>query len=195
MKRPQDWDEMLPAALCAYRTAKHETTKQTPFFMVYGREATYPSETVVTTYPHEHDEQQITSSDTNKLVQRSLRLYELMEARNEARRRIEKEQQRQKQRHDQNVRPQMFAVHDMVLLHDTAKAKQHSGKFIPKWNGPYRIHSVLGNGVYRLAQPNGKTLDDPINARRLKLYHQRVALEPQVIINVPAPFLALCTDP
>ena len=89
----------------------------------------------------------------------------------------------------------MFAIHDLVLMHDTAKAKIHTGKFDAKWKGPFRIHSVLGKGVYRLAQLNGETLDDPINAKRLKLYHQRVAMEPQVIIDVPAPFLALYTDP
>ena len=196
IRRPTDWDEMVPAALFAYRTAKHETTRQTPFFMVYGREATYPSETIVMTYPSEHLEHRNESMDINKLVQRTLRLYELNEARNEARLRIEREQERQKKRHDKTVRPQLFAVNDLVLKHDTALAQTRSGKFKPKWLGPFRIHSVLGNGVYRLATTNGETLDDPVNAKRLKLYHQRVEMEPQVIIDVPSvPFLALCADP
>jgi len=56
LKRPQDWDELIPAALFAYRTARHETTKRTPFYMMYGREATYPVETLIETYPREHHE-------------------------------------------------------------------------------------------------------------------------------------------
>jgi len=36
---------------------------------------------------------------------------------------------------------------------------------------------------------DGTLLDKPINARRLKLYHQRDAGEPQVIIDDVAPIL------
>lgn len=39
-----DWDTKLPFMLFAYRTALHETTKKTPFFLVYGREARLPIE-------------------------------------------------------------------------------------------------------------------------------------------------------
>ena len=80
-------------------------------------------------------------------------------------------------------------------MHDTAKSKTQSGKLDPKWNGPYRVCTVLGKGVYRIAHLNGETLDKPINAKRLKLYHQRAAMEPRVIIDVPAPFLALIANP
>ena len=195
LKKPQEWDEMIPAALFAYRTARHETTKRTPFFMMYGREATYPAETVVTTYPTGHSERRRKSSEADQLLQRTLQLYDLMEARDEARRRIEQEQQRQKQRHDQSVRLTTFVVNDLVLRHETAKAQTHSYKLEPKWSGPYRIQAVLGNGVYRLAELNGKVGNVPVNAKRLKLYHQRVEMEPRVIIDMPAPQLALYNNP
>ena len=35
----KEWDLLIPYALWAYRTAIHATTKETPFFMVYSREA------------------------------------------------------------------------------------------------------------------------------------------------------------
>ncbi|KAG0973037.1 hypothetical protein G6F57_012430 [Rhizopus arrhizus] len=38
----QDWDEYLPATLFAYRTIKQATTKQTPFFLLYGYEPKTP---------------------------------------------------------------------------------------------------------------------------------------------------------
>src|SRR5689334_9195546 len=34
------WDILLPYALWAYQTVIHATTKETPFFFTYGREAT-----------------------------------------------------------------------------------------------------------------------------------------------------------
>ena len=150
-------------------------------------------ETLIETYPREHHERQIESTDTTKQVQRALRLYELSEARNEARRRIEQDQERQRQRHDQNVRLVVFAVNDLVLLHDTAKAKQHTGKFEPKWMGPYRVHAVLGRGVYRLADLDGNVVNKPFNAKRLKLYRRRAMWEPQVIVE-QAPIEGRVTD-
>ncbi|KAG1224626.1 hypothetical protein G6F67_009476 [Rhizopus microsporus] len=38
----EDWDIYLPATLFAYRTIKQATTKQTPFFMLYGYEPKTP---------------------------------------------------------------------------------------------------------------------------------------------------------
>ena len=35
----KEWDLLIPYALQAYKTAVHITTKETPFFMIYGREA------------------------------------------------------------------------------------------------------------------------------------------------------------
>jgi transposase InsO family protein len=37
-----DWDEHLPYIPMAYRTAEHETTENTPNYMMLGREATTP---------------------------------------------------------------------------------------------------------------------------------------------------------
>ena len=41
---PEDWDLMIPYALWAYRTAVHATTKETPYFLVYGRELVDPTD-------------------------------------------------------------------------------------------------------------------------------------------------------
>jgi hypothetical protein len=40
-----DWDEQLPFALYTYRGAVHKMTRETPFFMVYGRDPNGPGET------------------------------------------------------------------------------------------------------------------------------------------------------
>ena len=41
---PNDWDLMIPYALWAYRTAVHATTKETPYFLVYGRDPVDPTD-------------------------------------------------------------------------------------------------------------------------------------------------------
>ena len=34
-----DWDEYLPYIQYAYNTVKHSVTQETPYFLMYGREA------------------------------------------------------------------------------------------------------------------------------------------------------------
>ena len=41
-KHVMDWDEHLPFVLFAYRTSEQESTKNSPFFLTYGREANFP---------------------------------------------------------------------------------------------------------------------------------------------------------
>src|SRR6266480_106051 len=43
-EKENQWDEHIESVLFAYRTIKHNTTKKTPFYMVYGREAILPIE-------------------------------------------------------------------------------------------------------------------------------------------------------
>ena len=45
----EDWDKHLPSALLAYRTMKHNTTQFEPFYLLYGRNATLPIESIYPT--------------------------------------------------------------------------------------------------------------------------------------------------
>ena len=193
LQRPQDWDDFIPTALFAYRTARHETTRHTPFYLLYGREATYPIEITISTYPHETQEGRQEGPTSDVLLRRALDLHSLAEARNEARQTIGHEQQRQQRHYDRTARPRDFAVQDLVMRYDSSTAQTHSGKLRAKWEGPFRVQTVLGKGVYRLATLDGQELDRPINARRLKLYRSREQWKPQVIIDVPAPFVVVQT--
>ena len=191
MRQERDWDELIPAALFAYRTAKQETTRQTPFSLLYGREATYPIETVIEPYPRETVGQHQEFPDSDVLLHRALQLYDLADDQNKARELTEQEQLRQARYYNQSVRPKGFLVGDLVLQYESARVGTHTGKLQSKWTGPYRVDAVVGKGVYRLTQLTGESLDKPINARRLKLYQQRATWDPRVIIDTPAPFLAI----
>ena len=63
-----------------------------------------------------------------------------------------------------------------------AKDKQWSGKLNPKWKGPYYIHQILLNGSYKLRELDGKVLRTPANGNLLKLFHDRLNWEPQIVI-------------
>ncbi len=44
-----NWDEHLPRLLFAYRTKPHESTGESPFFLLYGRDARIPCDAVLGT--------------------------------------------------------------------------------------------------------------------------------------------------
>ncbi|KAG9302944.1 hypothetical protein G9A89_022361 [Geosiphon pyriformis] len=65
---------------------------------------------------------------------------------------IQKLQEKQKKRHDNQLsdKPVEFKIGDKVLLYHTKVKKQWSGKFDPKWNGPFHIEEILENRAYKL---------------------------------------------
>ena len=161
MQHVEDWDKYIAPVLFAYRTSKHSTTKITPFFLVYGREAKLPTD------------------DTKLEEERSLvthiatQIDELPIVRHQIKQQIGHEQQKQKDRHDAQMKNvKMYNIGDKVLYYRALLDKQWSGKLEPKWKGPYYIHAILGNGAYKLCETNGKVLKAPVNGTYLKIYKE-----------------------
>ena len=40
----RNWDDLLPYVLFAYRTAAHSSTNETPFYLMFGRDALSPTD-------------------------------------------------------------------------------------------------------------------------------------------------------
>ncbi|KAF1384204.1 hypothetical protein PFLUV_G00139910 [Perca fluviatilis] len=62
---PKDWDQYLQSTKFALRTKKQLTTKYSPYFLMFGREARYPSE-VNEEYEATHDMEEETSEGIRK---------------------------------------------------------------------------------------------------------------------------------
>ena len=69
-------------------------------------------------------------------------------------------------------RTTQFQIGDKVLYFKVALDQSHSGKFNPKWSGPYYIYNVLPHGAYKLSTIKEQILFAPINGNLLKLYHE-----------------------
>ncbi|KAG9303819.1 hypothetical protein G9A89_018716 [Geosiphon pyriformis] len=89
---------------------------------------------------------------------------------------IQKSQEKQKERHDNQLlkKPVEFKIGDKVLLHCTKAEKQWNRKFDPKWNRPFHIEEIIGNGAYKLRWDN-KILAKAAHSNRLRLYHHIVS--------------------
>ena len=172
-ERENEWDRYIESVLFAYRTNKHNTTKRTPFFMVYGREAILPID------DNNQDEE---ISEKDSLLKRTYEIINLKEKRNEVLDIIEGTQEKQKKRHDEKIEEDKFEIGDKVLLKDTAKEKQWSGKLSQKWKGPYYIHQVIGKGAYKLRDMNGRVLKAARNIKHLKKYYDQKDLITKVYV-------------
>ena len=159
--KEDEWDEHIESVLFAYRTIRHNTTRKTPFFMVYGREAILPIE----------DIKLGVDFGKSAIMKRLYDLVELTEERSQASENIRKSQDQQKRRHNERIKEEtQFGIGTKVLLKDAAKEKQWSGKLSQKWKGPYYIHEIIGKGAYKLRTLEGKVLRSSYNVKHLKEY-------------------------
>jgi hypothetical protein len=157
-----DWDLYIAPTLFAYRTTKHATTKIEPFFLVYGRSARLPID--LKQPPND-------SATNDRLVEL---IDELPLTRVRAKVQVSQSQNNQKDRHDRKIkRSNQFEVGTKVLYFNVTLDHSHSGKFNPKWRGPFIIRQVLPHGAYKLQTLDGQSLPTPINGNLLKLYHEQ----------------------
>lgn len=87
-----DWDSLVDNVLFAYRTSRQDSTRFTPFYLMYGREAKLPIDASV---------QQRETSDEQPLEDKIAKLTELQKKIHEqARENIKRAQERQKMQYD-----------------------------------------------------------------------------------------------
>ena len=107
----QDWNQYIPLVLFAYCTARQTTTKITPFYLTYEREAKLPIHF------------QETSEKNLTILDRIVQLIDnLPFIREQTRKQIQKVQQKQKEYHDQQIdHVTNFSIGDKVLMYNAAK--------------------------------------------------------------------------
>ena len=57
-----------------------------------------------------------------------------------------------------------------------------SSKLEDKWTGPYFVHEVVGDNVYKLRIMEGKKVKNVVHENRLKLYKKRTLI-PNIVID------------
>src|SRR5216117_2346329 len=104
-EKENQWDEHIEQVLFAYRTTKHATTKKTPFFMTYGREAILPIK----------DFENGENFGKDAIIGRPYDLINLVDERIKALENIERSQVQQKNRHDIKIKEETkFNIGDKI---------------------------------------------------------------------------------
>ena len=133
-KHGRDWDTHLPYLLFAYRTSVQSSTGDSPFFLLYGRDARIPTEAVLsqpqTAYQVDMDDYK------SELIANMSDAWEL------ACKNIESAQSKQKIKYDKHSRTCPLKIGDRVMVHMPGEVKGKSWKLARPFHGPYRVLSL-----------------------------------------------------
>jgi hypothetical protein len=144
-RSPRNWDLYLPLLTHAYNTSFHHSIKNTPFFLMFGRDA----------IPHIYgnsDDATMKSSDLKH------RLEMLKTARQVVSRHLMSEQSRSMAVYYEAARPVSYESNDVVMLKAVMPPSAQVRKLYPRFVGPYRVKSVRNHilGVVPLLSPQGQ---------------------------------------
>ena len=147
-KGGKDWDDMLGPVLFAYRTAPQASSGETPFSLVYGRDARVP--TSLDFY------QPVSSLPVLETDYAKELFAETKRARQLAKQCIGRAQKAQKHQYDKHSTIPAIIEGDLVMLRVEPKFKLDR-----TYRGPYRVTGVTPTNVLirPMNDPNGEILD------------------------------------
>ncbi|MBW0561725.1 hypothetical protein O181_101440 [Austropuccinia psidii MF-1] len=156
-----DWNTWLPLAEFAYNNSDHSSTKQSPFFTVYGRDPHFDSVHITQDTPAGNSSTKIQS------VQQDLK-RELEFSTNRFKRYADKSR----------ASPPVFNPGDMVWLSSkNIKSTIPAKKLSERWLGPFPIMKKVSNHGYHLKRPSQWKYIHPV-------FHISL-LEPVKISRIP----------
>jgi len=172
---PADWEKYLDYVVFSYNTAVHASLKETPYYLMYGRDCIEPGDL------NEPIRYRLTSSEDG-IFSDGWRVP--MET---ARKNLERAQLTQKAGYDRNTRPvQSFKAGDEILVREMACVP---GKFNMRFKGPYLVTKKMSDHNYlvrNLEFPNRQ--ERVIHVDRMKRWKTSAsALNEPALINQAPP--------
>ena len=138
-KSGRDWDEHLPYVLFAYRASLQESTQESPFFLLYGRDPLLPSELCL----NAPQEQQLWELDdyAREMTEQMTEAWKL------AQESIGRAQKKQKRYYDQRSKKVLYSVGERVFVFMPSAKSTKAYKFARPFYGPYRVIAVHDAGL------------------------------------------------
>ena len=153
VKKGRNWDELLGPVLMAYRTTPQASSGESPFYLLYGRDASLPSS--LDFYVPKPKAVTLESDYGRELFK------ELKQVRALAKQSIAKAQNEQ---YDKEVKESKISTGELVMLKVDPKFKLDR-----QFRGPYRVHNVTATCAY--IQPINMPNSDVICVSLQRLSH------------------------
>jgi len=160
----RDWDRYIPYLIFAYNTTIHPATKESPFFLMYGREPRLPID--VALRPRIPLEEAEMAEYRAELIE-GLKLAR--EHGREALRRTQQERERLAEKRKRNVVTYGEGQQVMVKNPAFVQGGGPTKKLLHTWTGPFRVIRRMGETTYLVEGVNRE--GRAVSSNRLKLYH------------------------
>uniref|UniRef100_A0A1B0GHP0 RNA-directed DNA polymerase n=2 Tax=Lutzomyia longipalpis TaxID=7200 RepID=A0A1B0GHP0_LUTLO len=163
------WDEFLPMAGLAYRTATHEATGESPATVLFGRNLTLPVDLLVGESPTETTDSGADSPSTYvaKLRQQLWKIHW------RAREQLQHSAEDAKRRYDLRRNVREFVVDDLVWLHAPRRRIGRCPKLERPWSGPWQVCKKISNLIYRIKWPGSRRRSQVVHVDRLAPFRTR----------------------
>jgi hypothetical protein len=156
------WDQLIDHCLFIYRISINRTLNDTPFFLLYGRDAILP-QVIALNLPASNKR---TIQETEKTNYQWLLVRQLKVAYGKLIAQKEKEQAKYKCYYDKSHKEVDFNVGDNVFILFDAPIK---GFLMPRWEGPYTIIRKIDPVTYRV---QNESRNFAVHVQRMILRHK-----------------------
>ncbi|KAK9712801.1 RNase H-like domain found in reverse transcriptase [Popillia japonica] len=185
----KDWDVFPPHCVFAYNTMIQESTRFTPFKLVYGRDPVLPDKAqllqeMFTNYGVQFTPFKLVYGrdpvlpDKAQLLQEMFTNYgvqtqdTVLRIREQAQKNIQHQQQRDKERYDKKHTEVSFNIGDKVKVRTPLRQVGKSEKLLPKYFGPYTVVEKRSDVNYVIETGSGnRRKRDVIHVSRIVPYY------------------------
>jgi transposase InsO family protein len=172
-KEQDNWAGLLPLAEFAYNNAPHASTKQSPFYSLYGY----------------HPALNCDITEREQSVPAAIeRVKHFQQIRGELENHLHHASETQAKAYNQKHTPKNFSVGDLVLVSTKNwKLAVPNRKLAAKFAGPFRVIEPIGTQAYRLQLPSITKVHNVFHVSLLEPYYGRGKDESS---SLPLPELA-----
>jgi len=155
----KNWDSLLPHIVFAINCSIHETTRYSPFYLLYDREAVVPLESNILLSKHATLEEIIANMKDARII---------------AGNRIHSKQHQYRQLVNSKRLQKEFSIGDLVLVRKFIKKKRLSTKLMHYFYCPYTIKEKINDVNYLIEYTNKKRVfRETVHVEKIKHYYER----------------------
>ena len=164
LDQPQDWEDYLPDCLLAIRTAKHRQIGISPYFALFGRDASLPLDIIYGLPP------ETTASNPVEYAQKLRKRLDTVFS--QARLHLQASISRARRQYSNSVQGRPLAPGDLVWLF-TPNLSTGGKKLSRLWTGPWQVTEELSPVLFQITTHgnwNRTSIQSVVSIDRLRRY-------------------------
>jgi hypothetical protein len=172
-----EWDELIKEVASCYNMTPHNTTGESPFYLMFGRDPRLPIEDLVHVNKRKGDTVEVKEFRRHLVVALETAIANAKET-------MDKRMELAKRIADRNLRESDIMEGELVLYRDYRLRVGMSEKYKNQWGAVYRVQKIEGQHAYIV--PKGEPDQDPkrVHLDQIKRFYseeERLAKENEIL--------------